>query len=54
MGITFGVLIFFVELVRDSLEKDLTLEVVGMKAVVSAFGGLVFGLLMKLFLMRKS
>ena len=54
MGITFGVLIFFVELVRDSLEKDLTLEVVGMNAVVSAFGGLVFGLLMKLFLMRKS
>ncbi|MBT6435727.1 MAG: hypothetical protein HOK28_21725 [Deltaproteobacteria bacterium] len=54
MGITFGVLIFFVELVRDSLEKDLTLDKVGFTGAAALLGGLVFGLLMKLFLTKKS
>jgi hypothetical protein len=54
MGIGFGLLMFFFALFQDSLEKSLTLEMVGMNGASALFGGLMFGLLMKLFLTRKS
>ena len=54
MGIGFGTLMFLFKLFQDILAEDLTSEMVGINGVSSMLAGLVFGLLMKLFLTRKS
>ena len=54
MGIGFGTLMFLFKLFQDSIEKDLTLEMVWMNGAMSLFAGLMFGLFMKIFLTRKS